>query len=278
MKKLVSFLILGTAILAAATQVQGQTQPTPNNVSRVPVSWSDPSRPGLVKVSGFAGTISVRTHAGKDVIVESSGSRPVRSRNQSSSNTAGLTLISPGRGPVISEAGNVITVSNANWADGNSQLDIQVPARTNLKLTSTSGRAIAVDGVEGDIDVTNMSGDIRLTDVAGSVVVSAHNGKIFATIRELTPSKMMSFVSFNSHIDVTVPSATKANVRLRSDNGEAWSDFTILPGVTPPPTGTLRNGRTIFQSDRAVNGTINGGGPDIEIRTFNGNIYLRKGK
>jgi hypothetical protein len=28
--------------------------------------------------------------------------------------------------------------------------------------------------------------------------------------------------------------------------------------------------------DRSIYGTINGGGPDFELRTFNGNIYLRK--
>jgi hypothetical protein len=30
--------------------------------------------------------------------------------------------------------------------------------------------------------------------------------------------------------------------------------------------------------DRSIYGTINGGGPDFELRTFNGDIYLRKAK
>jgi hypothetical protein len=28
---------------------------------------------------------------------------------------------------------------------------------------------------------------------------------------------------------------------------------------------------------RSINGTINGGGPEIELRTFNSNVYVRKG-
>lgn len=39
-----------------------------------------------------------------------------------------------------------------------------------------------------------------------------------------------------------------------------------------------RNGRLQVDVNRTVSGTINGGGPDFELRTFNANIYLRKGK
>jgi hypothetical protein len=30
--------------------------------------------------------------------------------------------------------------------------------------------------------------------------------------------------------------------------------------------------------DSSIYGTINGGGPEFELRTFNGDIYLRRGK
>jgi hypothetical protein len=30
--------------------------------------------------------------------------------------------------------------------------------------------------------------------------------------------------------------------------------------------------------DRSIYGTVNGGGADFELRTFNGEIYLRKAK
>ena len=37
-------------------------------------------------------------------------------------------------------------------------------------------------------------------------------------------------------------------------------------------------GKFRLDVDRSILGNINGGGPDIELRTFNGNIYLRKAK
>jgi hypothetical protein len=38
------------------------------------------------------------------------------------------------------------------------------------------------------------------------------------------------------------------------------------------------NGRYRIEVDRSLYGTINGGGPEFELRSFNGNVYLRRGK
>ena len=35
---------------------------------------------------------------------------------------------------------------------------------------------------------------------------------------------------------------------------------------------------TVFFVNNAIYGSVNGGGPDVELRTFNGSIYLRKGR
>src|SRR2546422_7255843 len=40
------------------------------NGDRVTVSWSDPSRPGLLKVTLIQGGITVKTHSGNNVIIE----------------------------------------------------------------------------------------------------------------------------------------------------------------------------------------------------------------
>jgi hypothetical protein len=38
------------------------------------------------------------------------------------------------------------------------------------------------------------------------------------------------------------------------------------------------NGRYRIEVVRSLNGTIYGGGPEFELRSFNGNVYLRRGK
>jgi hypothetical protein len=77
----------------------------------------------------------------------------------------------------------------------------------------------------------------------------------------------MSFSSMNGSVDVTLPPTSKLNVKLRTQNGGIWTDFDIQ--TQPGSTG---------QGEKTITGTINGGGADFDLRTHNGNIYLRKEK
>src|SRR5262249_48797344 len=140
-----------------------------------------------------------------------------------------------------------------------------------------NGTVISVDGVEGDIEATNHNGRVEILNVAGSVVAYSHNGKVVVSLRDIAAGKPMSFTSMNGPVDVTLPPAAEANLKMRTENGGIWSDFEILK--KPASTTTQdQNGRTRTEIDKTTNGTINGGGPDFDLRTHNGNIYLRKAK
>ncbi len=271
MKKLISIAVLGVVILASAAHAQ-------DNANRVTVNWSDPSRPGLVKVMLLSGGISVRSHSGKEVIVE--GSNVGRERNSDATRDGLRRIPLSTRGFVLEESNNVMTISRDNFFDGGN-IEIQVPARTNLQLSSVNGSLISVDGVEGDIEINSTNGRVMLNNVAGSVVANATNGNLTATIREVAANKPMSFSSMNSNVDVTLPASTKANLKINSTNGSAWSDFDLKMGASSAPVVTNNrngNGKYRIETERTTNATINGGGIDIELRTFNGTIYLRKGK
>ena len=141
-----------------------------------------------------------------------------------------------------------------------------------------------------------------------------------STLRQVTPDKPMSFTSFNGNVDVTLPAAVKANLKLRSDQGEVYTDFDVqiqqqhrhggaksvqvapappLPPLPPAPPGADTRERErqarartpgprartpdaraalASKSTAAIYGTVNGGGPEFELRTFNGDVFLRKGK
>ena len=71
----------------------------------------------------------------------------------------------------------------------------------------------------------------------------------------------------------------KANLRLRSDQGDVFTDFDVQLTTSANAGKTERNGRAArVDIKRSISGTINGGGPDFELRTFEGNVYVRKGK
>jgi hypothetical protein len=243
------------------------------------VNFSDTSRPGLLKVNLVNGRIAVRAHAGTDVLIETSapgnrnrGSSPVvrGGLRRIESNTAGLT---------VEEENNVMTVTTRDFSSAS--LEIQVPTKTNLNLKTQNGGDITIEGVEGEIEVTNINGNAVLNNVAGSVVAHSSNGRVIASLREVTPNKPMYLTSTNGNVDLTLPAAVKANLKMRTDNGATYSDFEIQLRPTPPPTiRDQRNqgGGFLLQTDKTINGTINGGGPDFDLRTLNGNIYIRKGK
>src|SRR5262249_50205638 len=130
-----------------------------------------------------------------------------------------------GRGLVVdSDANNVMTISGPNSSFGG-QIEIEVPVKTNLKLTSHNGRTISVDGVEGDIEATNHNGSVEMTNVSGSVAAHSMNGKVIVSFRDVAAGKPMSFTSMNGSVDVTLPPAAKVNLKMRTDNGEVYTGF-----------------------------------------------------
>jgi DUF4097 and DUF4098 domain-containing protein YvlB len=116
-------------------------------------------------------------------------------------------------------------------------------------------------------------------NIAGSAVAHALNGKLTATFTKVN-QKPMAFSSLNGDIDVTFPADLKANVSLRSDRGDVFSDFDVnMQGPTSQPVvedGRKDGGKYKVKIDKTVRGTINGGGPEMQFTNFNGQIYIRK--
>jgi hypothetical protein len=245
---------------------------------QVSVPFSDASRPGTVHVALVMGSISVVGRDIKDVIVEARGPGTNRRIPEEAQ---GLRRILPTQvGVTIEEQNNRIEIQTP---PGNRpvRLEIQVPRKTNLDLSTVNAGSIEVEGVEGELELGNVNGAIELTDVSGAVVAHTVNGRVIANVKRVTPDKPMAFTSLNGVVDVTLPPAIKANVKLRTDNGSAFTDFDLqmLPTANTPEIEDTRKsrGRYRIEVNKVIYGSVNGGGPEIEMRTFNGNIYLRKG-
>ncbi|HEX6215319.1 MAG TPA: DUF4097 family beta strand repeat-containing protein [Vicinamibacterales bacterium] len=247
-------------------------------VDQVTVPVSDPSRPALIDVSLVQGSITVRGTNRKDVLVVARPETDRPSRRYDADAT-GLRRIPQSAGFRISEEGNRVKISSDS-PNRSITFEIEAPARANLKLHTVNGGEIVVDNIDGDIDVSNVNGGITLTNVAGSVTAGTTNGSVRATMTRVTAERQMAFTSLNGTVDVTLPPTTKANLRLRSDNGDVYSDFEVQLAPSAPVVQESRgsNGRYRISRNRSIVGAINGGGPEFELRTFNSNVYVRKGK
>ena len=260
------------ALVMAAPLLLGQ-----EGSDRLTLNFSDPSRPGTVKVNATHSGIVVKTHAAKEVFIETQGGAKSRSRRAAPEGMK--RIVDGGWGITAEESGNVITVNPGMAMHG--AMTLIVPAKTNLKLHSMNG-SITVDQVEGEVEVETMSGSVTLNQVAGAVVAHALNGKLQATFARVDPSKPMSFSSMNGTIDVTFPADLKATMRLQSSMGDIFTDFDVVMKSEPAKVTTTaaekNGGKYKVQMEKAMTATVNGGGSDIQVKTFNGTVYLRKQK
>lgn len=277
MQKLALFFpfAAGALLISAGAAFCQDAQP-----DRVTVPFSDPARPKSLHASLINGGITVRGYDGKDAIVEARPQGDSGRRSRRPERSDGLRRIDiGGSGLSVEESDNVVTVGT-RAINENIELNIQVPFNTSLKLHAVNGGDIVVDHVTGDIEINNTNGSATGTHISGAAVVHALNGKVLVSLDKVTPDKPMSFSSLNGDIDVTMPADVKARVKMKTDNGAVYSDFEIAvdSSARQPVVQDNRSGKGRYrvQFDRSMYGVINGGGPEVQFTTFNGNIYLRK--
>jgi Putative adhesin len=276
--------LLFAAVLFADVPAMGAPL-VDDGVERVSVPLDDPARPPQIRAHLLSGGITVRGGSTKEVIVEARG-RAGESRESHESrppSARGMKRLDlPGNaGLDIAESENVVNIKTAPWGRP-ADLVITVPRRSSLQLKCMNDGEILVEQVEGEIDADNLNGKVTLKNVSGSVVAHSLNGEVTVTLDQIDPSKPMSFSTLNGDIDVTLPDAVKANVRMKTDNGEIYSDFEVKLDsggqVRRTESGRREDGSYHVRFDRALHGSINGGGPEFQFTTFNGQIYIRKKK
>jgi DUF4097 and DUF4098 domain-containing protein YvlB len=267
--------ITGIVLMAMTLSIRLMAQETKEQLV---VALSEPGKPYKLSVDLVSGSINVIAHSGKDVIIDAQTDSPkergeIRNGMKRISTTGGLDVSAV-------QKNNSVSVTTGNPGK-NVTLTIKVPQGANsVKLHTVNGGNINASDISGDIEVTNVNGAIKLTNVGGSVVANTVNGNVIVTLKSIDPKAAMAFTTLNGNVDVTFPASLKANVKLRSDRGEIYTDFDMsaTKGAAPKTNKTVKDGLYHIEIEDWVYGTINGGGPELLMKNMNGNIYLRKAK
>lgn len=214
-----------------------------------------------VTVEGYDGDeVVIRGNGYEAPPKQAQGLRPVY--NTAQDNTQLGLSVTPA-------AGNTVRIVKASRKDAD--YTIRVPRRTALVFAETNwnGGDLTIRDLEGRIEASLKSGDLELLNVAGPVVANSVSGDVTIRFAGLRPDpSSVSVVS--GDLDVTMPASSKANLTLRSISGEIYTDFDLSLGKGPDNMSRV-GGQT-------VNGSINGGGPVISLKTISGDIFVRKTK
>jgi len=243
------------------------------------VPLSQPGKAYKLNVGLVTGSITVTGYEGKDVIID------VQSDDDDGAkmkvNEGGMHRLSSG-GSVDIQADENNNQVNVHGGDGRkpANLVIKVPQNdATLKLHTVNRGNIMVSNVNGELEVMNVNGYIKLTNISGSVVANTVNGKVEVTFKTIDPKAAMAFSTLNGNVDVTFPATFKANVKLKSDRGDIYTDFDVVTEQRKPSvTHNTSSGMTSLKIEDWVYGKINGGGPEIMMKNMNGSIYIRKAK
>lgn len=257
---LLSFMITG-----ALAQDKGE----------ITVPLSNPDKRGKVKVDIKKGSIEVRGTARKDVLVKyvaMDGNEPKGKTED------GLTRISGAALDLeASERENFIEVESDSWNKG-VNLVIEIPEGADLDVSTYNNGDILIENVNGEIVADNYNGKITATNISGSLMATSYNGTIRATFESVTPDTPMAFSTYNGHVDLTFPASFQAHMKMKTRRGEILSGFDFVVTKNEPTQKKEESSGTYkVVLDDWVRAEINGGGPEVTIKNYNGNIYLRKG-
>ncbi len=246
-----------------------------DSVELFTVPLSNPGSSGKLIVEQLAGSIDVIAYEGTEVIVKASFGND-KGHYKDKKEKDGLKRIENSSMKISAEEkNNTVQIINEQW-NKPTNLEIKVPVNFSLKLGTVNKGNITVNGVKGEFEISNVNGEITVEDVSGSVSADTVNGDIKVNFISVNSGASMAFSSMNGDLEVTFPSATKADLKLKSEMGDIFTDFDMAVDKQKPVVDKNNSGgKYKVKIEQWVNGSINGGGPEMLFKTFNGDIIIR---
>lgn len=140
------------------------------------------------------------------------------------------------------------------------EFTVRLPAAVNLAARTVNG-SIDARSLEADVEASTVNGAIDVS-TSGIVQASTVNGSIEARIGRADWSHELDFSTVNGSISLTLPEGINAQVRASTVNGHLSSDFPLtIEGKFSP---------------RRLTGKIGDGGRELNLKTVNGSIELRR--
>lgn len=216
------------------------------------------------------GRVTVESHTGDEIIFSSKNHKAEKDKR-----AEGLRLVNSlgledntGLGIHVADKGNVVEVYQLKQTHA-PDITVRVPKGViiSFQYESQYGGTARFVNLPNEIEVSAQYNSIELENVTGPLTIETTYGNVTA---DFNPSIKgpVSIVSIYGFIDLTLPQATKADLKLSTSYG----DILVAPefDIDVP----VKEGMKAY-GDR-ITGKINGGGVSVDLTCNYGKIYLRK--
>jgi hypothetical protein len=214
--------------------------------------------------------LQIEAHSGSDVIFETYDYEEPPERAKGLKPLYNTAEDNTGIGLQVDIASGVMTVNKASTEDMDFVIKVPNSVAVQIKETGWGGDEFLLKDIKGEIEIEAKGSDIVIEGATGPVVANTTSGDITINFTSVNQSKPSSITNTSGFIDVTLPSSTKANLELKSVTGEIYTDMDIKFEKSEEQGNMRRVG------GRNLQGTINGGGVEIALKTISDDIYLRK--
>lgn len=214
-----AFAVSSALALAFAFSARAEETAPPIKHS---IKFSDPGKPGTVKIMVPKGSVQITGSDDPAVSVKSDLSPATKAPRKD-----GLRVLTSSASFSLTEKNNIVTLDAMSDGLGSSggSFKITAPRSASIILQSAWGGDVTCSGIDGDLEINALSGSIRIEEAGGGIVVSTMNGEINTAVREVREGKALSFQSMNGEISLRLPPNSKANLRVRTQNGSVLTDF-----------------------------------------------------
>jgi DUF4097 and DUF4098 domain-containing protein YvlB len=136
---------------------------------------------------------------------------------------------------------------------------VKLPANVSLVARTVNG-SIEADGLGGNLEAYTVNGSVRLT-AQGFARAETVNGSIRASLGKADWKDPLAFRTVNGSVRVSLPASANASVRVETVNGGIENEFEMSD---------------VQKTRRSLSGTIGTGGRELQIKTVNGSVALRR--
>jgi hypothetical protein len=146
-------------------------------------------------------------------------------------------------------------------SDATVNFTVYVPTGVKVDAFDINGRVSIL--ATAPVKAHTINGSIKVGTSVGPVEATTINGSVDARMTTLSGDGPVKVETMNGNANAYVPAAFDGAVHVATMNGKAGSDFAV----------TVAGGSS---RDNTIDGTVGPGARRVEVKSMNGNAWLRK--